>query len=137
VKVDTKAGANARALFRFTLPALPSDCRVSDAKLRLYASSSKPGRTLEAVRLGAAWTESGVTWSSQPAPTGAAASASSPSTSRYVEWNVTSQVESMYSGATHGFLIRDSFENGNGIEQAFHGREKGTDNPPELVITFR
>jgi hypothetical protein len=43
----------------------------------------------------------------------------------------------MYSGANHGFLIRDSVENGNGTEQAFHSREKGTDNPPQLVITFR
>lgn len=43
----------------------------------------------------------------------------------------------MYSGANHGFVIRDSVENGNGVEQGFHSREKGTDNPPQLVITFR
>jgi Bacterial Ig-like domain len=136
VKVDTKAGANARALFRFALPALPSGCRVTDAKLRLYASSYKAGRTLEAVQLGGSWTESSVTWSNQPATVGVAATAPSPSTSTYVQWGVTSQVESMYSGGNHGFLIRDSVESGNGIEQAFHSREKGTDNPPQLVITF-
>jgi hypothetical protein len=136
VKVDSKSGANARALFRFALPALPSGCRVTDAKLRLYASSYKSGRTLQAVQLGASWTESGVTWSNQPATVGVAATAPSPSTSTYVQWSVTSHVDSMYSSGNHGFLIRDGVENGNGIEQAFHSREKGTDNPPQLVITF-
>jgi large repetitive protein len=69
VKVDTKSGANARALFRFTLPAIPSGCRPS-ATLRLYASSYKQGPTLQAVPLGAAWTESGVNWSNQPGDDG-------------------------------------------------------------------
>jgi hypothetical protein len=136
VKVDTKAGANARSLFRFTLPPIPSGCRVTDAKLRLYASSYKSGRTLEAVQVAASWTESRVTWSNQPTTTGAAATALSPSTSTYVQWSVNVQVESMYAGGNHGFLIRDSVENGNGIEQGFHSREKGADNSPQLLITF-
>jgi hypothetical protein len=42
----------------------------------------------------------------------------------------------MYSSGNHGFVIRDSVENGNGIEQAFHAREKAPDNPPQLVISF-
>ena len=39
-------------------------------------------------------------------------------------------------GANHGFLIRDATENGGGLDQAFHSREKVTDNPPQLVISF-
>ena len=39
-------------------------------------------------------------------------------------------------GANHGFLIRDAAENGGGFDQAFHSREKGADNPPQLVISF-
>jgi large repetitive protein len=137
VKVDTKAGANARALFRFALPAIPPGCEVTDARLRLFASSYKAGRTLQALRLGATWTESSVTWNSQPAAApGPTASVISPSSSSYVQWSVTPQVQSMYSSGNHGFLIRDSIESGKGMEQAFHSREKGTDNPPQLVITF-
>ncbi len=131
--LDTKAGANARVLVRFALPAIPAGCQVVDAQLRLYASSHKAGRTLQALRLGAGWTEQSVSWSNQPAPTGAAATA--PSTGGYVQWSVGSQVQNMY-GANHGFLVRDSTEGGNGIEQGFHSREKGTDNPPQLVIRF-
>ena len=41
-----------------------------------------------------------------------------------------------YAGSNHGFLVRDSIEGGGGLEQGFHSREKGTDEPPRLVIVF-
>jgi hypothetical protein len=134
LKVDSKSGANARTLVRFGLPALPDGCEVTNAKFRLYASSFKDGRTLQALRLGGSWTERAVNWNNQPATTGVAATATS--ASGYVEWTATSQVKGMYSGANNGFLVRDSVEGGNGVDQQFHSREKGTDNPPQLVITF-
>jgi hypothetical protein len=133
IKVDTKAGSNARVLVRFTLPSIPAGCGIVDAELRLYAGSYKTGRTIEAVGLASTWSEASVTWSNQPAPVGAAAAVASGS--GYLEWSVTSQVVSMVT-ANNGFLIRDSSENGDGVEQGFHSREKGTDNPPQLVVTF-
>jgi large repetitive protein len=98
MKADTKAEANARALVRFALPGAPDGCRVVDADLRLYASSSKPGRTLEVMRIAADWTEGTVTWANQPATAGPAAAAASGEGWR--TWNVASQVQSMYAGAT-------------------------------------
>jgi hypothetical protein len=136
LKVDTKSGANARGMVRFTLPPVPAGCEITDAKLRLYASSYKAGRTLQALRLNGPWTETNVTWNNQPASTGSAATAASPTAARYVEWNVVSQVQSMYSGSNHGFMIRDAAENGSGLDQGLHSREKGTDNPPRLVISW-
>ena len=53
-----------------------------------------------------------------------------------MDWGVTSHVQAMYSGTNTGFLIRDATENGPGADQAFNSREKGADNPPQLVITF-
>ena len=132
--MDTKAGANARMLVRFALPQIPSGCSVTDAKLRLYSASYKDGRTLEALRLAGSWTEGGVTWTSQPATTGAVATVASGA--GYREWSVAAHVQGMYSGGNNGFLIRDATESGSGVEQGFHSREKGTDNPPRLVITF-
>jgi hypothetical protein len=56
--------------------------------------------------------------------------------SGYRERTVTSQVQAMYApGANHGFLVRDATENGTGPDHGFHSREKGTDNPPRLVLT--
>jgi large repetitive protein len=76
-----------------------------------------------------------VRWDNQPATAGApATTASGPG---YREWDVTSQVGEMYAGANHGFLIRDATEeNPDGQEQDLHSREKGTDNPPRLVVTY-
>jgi large repetitive protein len=74
-------------------------------------------------------------WSNQPTTTGPAATMASGF--GYREWTVTSQVRDMYvPGANHGFLVRDATENGSGLDQVLHTREKGTDNPPRLVITF-
>jgi large repetitive protein len=109
---------------------------VTGVEPRLYASSYKSGRTLQAFRLNGNWTETGVTWSNQPTTTGTAATAPSRSSAGYMEWTVTSQVQSMYSGSNHGFLIRDATENGGGNEQGFHSTEKAPDNPPQLVVTF-
>jgi hypothetical protein len=135
--VESKSGSNnARALVRFNLPAIPAGCSVTNVKLRLYASSYVGGRTLQAFRLNGNWNETGVTWGNQPSSTGSAATAPSRTSAGYVEWTVTSQVQSMYSGSNHGFLIRDASENGGGLKQEFHSREKAPDNPPQLVITF-
>jgi hypothetical protein len=134
LKVESKSGANARALFRFALPSIPAGCEVVQAKLRLYSSAYKDGRTLEAVRLGASWTESDVTWANKPATAGTAATTTSGS--GYREWTVTAQVVEMYTNGNYGFLIRDATENGGGFDQGFHSRRKGSDNPPQLVITF-
>lgn len=130
LKVDSKSGANARALVRFNLPTIPAACQVTDAKLRLYASSYKSGRTLQAHGLAASWTESAVRWSNQPPLAGTPVTAPSATSARYVEWDVDQLL------STHGFLIKDAVENGGGLDQGFHSREKGTDNPPRLVVSY-
>ncbi len=132
IKVDTKSGANARVVIRFPLPASIASCTIVDARLRLYAGSYKTGRTLLAFPVATNWNQTSITWSSQPAPTGA--SASSQSGQGYVEWNVTSLTPA---SGNAGFLVRDAAENGSGVEQGFHSLEKGTDNPPVLVVSVR
>jgi large repetitive protein len=135
IKVRSQSGNNNnRSLVRFTLPAVPSGCTLTGATLRLYAASAATGRTLQALRINAAWTENAVTWTNQPATTGTAATTTSGT--GYRTWTVTTQVAAMYSGTNNGFLIRDATENGTGQEQQFHAREKAPDNPPQLVLTF-
>lgn len=136
LKVGTQDSGNARALVRFALPEIPTACQVKSATLRLYSGSYKEGRTLEALPLAGPWIESVVDWSNQPSTVGRAADAPSRSSAGYVEWNVTSQVLGMYTGTNNGFLVRDSAEDGGGLEQGFHSREQGLDNPPQLVITY-
>jgi hypothetical protein len=136
LKVETKDGGNARALVRFALPETPNACQVKSARLRLYSASYEEGRTLEALPLAGAWLESVVNWSNQPSTAGTAAEAPSRSSAGYVEWDVTSQVLAMHTGTNHGFLVRDSAEDGDGLEQAFNSREQSVHNPPQLLITY-
>jgi hypothetical protein len=135
LKVQAKSSNNYRALVRFAQPAtIPAGCVVQSATLRLYAGSATNGRTLQALRITASWAENSVNWNNQPATNGTAATTSSGT--GYRQWNVTAHVQAMYAaGANHGFLIRDSANNGSGFEQQFHSREKG-ESMPELVITF-
>jgi hypothetical protein len=137
LKVQGKGSNNFRALARFAQPAsIPTGCVVESATLRLYAASSTSGRTLQALRINANWTENGVTWANQPATTGTAVTTASGSGTAYREWNVTGQVQAMYAAnANHGFLIRDASESGGGWEQQFHSKEKG-ETMPQLVIRF-
>jgi hypothetical protein len=134
LKVDGKSGANARLLVRFNLPSIPQGCQLQSATLRLFASGYKTGRTLDAYALAGSWTESGVTWSNQPAPAGTAASTGSGSNWR--QWTVTSQVSGMYApgGVNNGFMVRDR-NNGNNSDQQFNSRESGN-NRPQLVLVF-
>ena len=133
VRVRSDALGNQRALVRFSLPVVPASCTLSQAKLRLHASSASGGRTLEAFRAAGGWTETGVTWNNQPAIAGPAATASA--STGWVELDVTAQVAAMYDGTNHGFLVRDASEGGVLAKaQAFSSREGA--NAPELVVTF-
>jgi CSLREA domain-containing protein len=135
LKVKSQGGGNSRALIRFGLPILPAGCTsIASATLRVEAASAKEGRTLQALQLASAWTESGVTWANQPGVTGPAAAI--PSASGPLEWEVTEQLLGMYTTGNHGFLIRDAAENGVGDEQTLNSRHKVTDDPPQLVLAF-
>jgi hypothetical protein len=125
---------NFRALVRFALPLAPEGCIVQSAVLSLYASSAKEGRTLEVLRVTAAWSEQTVAWRDQPAATGTPATAASGHGT--LTWDVAGLVRDMFSsGQPYGFLLRDANEGGGGAEQSFHGREKG-EGAPALVLTY-
>ena len=133
--VQSKATAeNRRLLVKFTLPSQPANCSVSVAVLRLNASATQSGRTIQVFRAAAAWTETGVTWSNQPATDGVA-STYSPTANGWHEATVTARVQELYSGSNNGFLLRDQTENSAGtFDQKYDSRENTND--PELRITF-
>jgi Tol biopolymer transport system component len=132
--VRSKPSANQRALVHFALPAVPAGCTVTGAVLRLNAASATNRRTLQAAALAAPWAEGTVTWSNQPSTTGTAATSASGTGWR--QWTVTAQVQAMYAGANHGFLIRDASEGAGTAAQSFGSREGGAGTAPQLVVTF-
>jgi hypothetical protein len=77
------------------------------------------------------WSETGVNWGNQPAVTGGVDISSG---AGWLDWDVTSLVQTMMSGTNNGFLIRDAAEGASGL-QVFNSRESTT-NQPQLVITY-
>jgi len=136
--VTPQAGSIHRMFVRFpALPTIPVGCTMT-ATLRVYAQSTITGRTLGAYRADptvAAWTEAGLSWSNQPALLGPAATVVVPSTSQYLDWSVTSLVQSMYSAGSNGFVVRDQDETGPGAWQQFNSRAVAT-NKPVLVVAW-
>lgn len=134
--VNSKSNKNERVLVGFTLPSKPTGCSVTSATLKLTATASDSGRTLQAFQISpaATWTETGATWANQPATTGTAATTTSGTGLR--QWTVTSQVLAMYgsSNPNNGFLVRDQTEDANAT-QTFSSREASA-NKPQLTITF-
>jgi hypothetical protein len=130
--------AQQRALVGFELPAIPARCTLRTATLRLYATKPAGGRTIEALQLNGAWTETGVNWSNQPSTTGTAATSASLGAAGWQEWNVLGQVEAMYGGVDDGFLIKDSVDSAVlSPHQSYQGREGTPDGQdPQLVLDF-
>ncbi len=115
------------------MPALPAGCALTAATLRLRTTTARTGRTYRAYQVAAAWTETGVTWTNQPATTGTAVTA--PTASGWVSWTVTVEVQAMYAGSNFGFLIRDAAESTSTTFTNIYSSRTGT-YPPQLVITW-
>ena len=65
----------------------------------------------------------------------AAATATSPGAAAWMQWNVLSQVQSMYSGSNHGFKLQDPSNAGAAAEQRFNSDDAAA-NKPQLILTF-
>ena len=126
-------GRNRRSLVHFALPALPPGCTVASASLRLFTVTVDAGDVYQAYSAGGAWTENGVTWNTQPATTGAPATATT--AAGWVSWTVTGQVLGMYSGSNNGFLVKDQTEGVTPPAANVYSSREGA-NAPQLVITF-
>jgi hypothetical protein len=126
-------GRNRRTLVQFVLPAIPNRCTITAATLRLNTTSLSAGRTYQAYRLASAWAETTVTWNTQPATSGAPATATT--AAGWVPWTVTSIVQTMYASGNYGLLVKDQTEDAYPQATNQYSSRTGA-NPPQLVITF-
>ncbi|WP_233153310.1 DNRLRE domain-containing protein, partial [Kineosporia sp. R_H_3] len=127
--VRLRAGTTAspgdyRTYLRFSVSGIAST--VTSAKLRLFVTdASAVGGSV--FRTTGAWTETGLTWSTQPATSGAALSTAGRTTvGQWVELDVTSAVTA--NGTLDLGLTTSSTDSG-----IFSSREGA--NPPQLVVS--
>ncbi len=135
-------GMIARSLVRFNLSAIPSGATVNSATLRAYlvGSYDYPGRTrtVTAYRAGSTWSESSVTWNSQPAIAEAYGSSGvTHGAQGWYSFDVTNLVRGWVNGSlqNYGIVLRGPEWSGSDSSwKAFSTREGPY--PPQLVITY-
>jgi hypothetical protein len=130
-----------RILIRFDIASnLPAGAVVNSARLRLRLAFASPdndapmGTVLR--RLASAWSESTVTWNSEPQWTDVDDRTSVGTTQDWYEWNVGPEVQAWVDGTpNHGLeLIGD--ERIQQRERAFYSRETATAFFPRLVVDY-
>lgn len=136
---------NRRSFVRFDLAScgIPASARVTGATLGLFMSQAPTSsRTYEARRVTAAWVESTITWSNQPAVAGAATATVSTGTTSGVtlQWAVTSDVQAFVAGTAtnNGWRFADGTEGALlAVGSIFGSRERATGSErPTLVVTY-
>ncbi len=136
-----------RAFIRFDLttcsPAIPTDALVRSASLRLtVATLTTATRTVELRTASSAWTETAVTWTTQPgASATVSASLSVPlatAAGTVLTWSASADVQAFVSGAAAnvGWRLGDSAEGvALGPVLSVDAREAAT-GQPQLVVVY-
>lgn len=131
-----------RVLVRFDgVGTIPAGSIINSARLRLYLGNSNPPGDVPMNtvlrRLASSWSESGVTWNTQPTWGGIRASTDVGSATGWYEWDITSLVEDWVQGdhPNHGVEIIGD-ERVQQRERIFYARETPTNLYPRLVVDF-
>ncbi|HYA01271.1 MAG TPA: DNRLRE domain-containing protein [Candidatus Binatia bacterium] len=132
------------------VPAIPPTATIRSATLRLYATAVPAGtcRTDDVFAATSAWTETGITWNTQPTSNSTrttymqiGSTCTSNNAAGYVTgWNVTGDVQSYVSGSASddGWMIRDDAESSATSYTATYEAKNGnsTTENPELIISY-
>jgi large repetitive protein len=145
MQVRSSALGDRRAFVRFDVSScsIPAGGDVKSATLQLHLQTA-PGasRSHDVHRVTAPWTETGVTWSNQPAVVAAATASVPTGTTSGVAlgWNVRPDVQAVIAGtANNGWRVDDGAEGALTAQAGAYGtRENATaSRRPQLVITYR
>ncbi|MBU7021293.1 MAG: DNRLRE domain-containing protein [Theionarchaea archaeon] len=131
LSVRSSLGANARSFVKFNLPTLPEKAIISKATLQLSPLNDPGSRVYEVSRVTSPWDEASITWSTQPG-----SSVTGTQMNNIIQWDVTSDVVSFYSGTlNYGWRISDQTENSIiPYETQFGSRESSL--IPRLVLEY-
>lgn len=138
--VGDRFGAQ-RLLVRFDIAGnLPNNAVINSARLRLRLSFSSPsndapmGTVLR--RLASDWSETGVTWNSEPAWTDVDDRTRVGSAQDWYEWNVGPEVQLWVDGTPNYGVEIIGDEQVQQRERAFYSRETNTAFFPRLVVDY-
>ncbi len=131
LSVKSFLNANTRSFVKFNLPLLPEKAIISKATLRLTPTSALAPRTYECSRITGPWNETGITWATQPG-----AVLTGTQINNFMEWDVTTDVQSFYTGTpNYGWRISDQSENSLIPFETLFGSRESTARP-QLILEY-
>ena len=143
--MDVRSGSGPtkkRSFVLFDLSSIPAGSTISSATLELCATVVPAAtRTYQVGRVTAAWTETGVTWSSQPAVAASpSATTTTPASPGCMTWIVTADVQDWVSGlaSNFGWRLRDASEGTGPASTTLRTREDAgvPSEQPELTVPY-
>ena len=143
--MQMKADANSvkRSLVAFDVSTIPAIAAVSSATLTLCLSSDpasgSQGRTEELRLVTSSWTETGVTWNTQPTVSGTVTDTIAvPATAQCLTFTVTADVQAWLDGTgNHGWRLGDQTEDTSSGDVKYRTWENGTTaERPKLDVTY-
>jgi hypothetical protein len=142
LRLRSSSAGDRRVWIRFTLPAIPARCDLTQAVLSVYNNLPVASRTVDVYRgdpAAAQWTSAGITWGNQPAGIGTGVGSATPGSAAWQTWTVTAHVAAQYAGGANGnngFVLRDRTENSaTAREQVYSDLQTGA-TAPNLVLTW-
>ena len=142
--VRSSSAGDRRTFVSFSLAScsIPANSLITVASLKLFMNAAPTAtRAYEAHRVSASWTETGITWTNQPAVAASATSSVATGTTSNVTltWAVTGDVQAYVDGtANNGWRIKDLTENSATARTGqFRSAEFGTAaQRPILAVTY-
>ncbi len=137
--VGAAAGAESiRSYLRFDLSSIPANAQIHSAQLEVFAAdvSATGTRRAQVFLVSAPWAESSISWSTQPAVSGAGV-VKTLVVNQWNTWNVTAFVNAWVSGgaSNHGIALRPVVVAGQSFSTLFRSRE-ATTNQPRLLVSY-
>ncbi|HEY6557980.1 MAG TPA: DNRLRE domain-containing protein [Polyangiaceae bacterium] len=133
--INTEAGHY--SLVEFDTSVLPADAQIQSAELVLRFTGHYAGeRSVEVGRVTTDWSETTVTWNTQPTITwGGPQATVSGEAAADIRFNVKSIVSAWQAGSApnEGFALRGV---GNGPGKIFHSKDTSEQYAPRLVVTY-
>jgi hypothetical protein len=130
-----------RSPAQFNLSGIPAGSTINSATLELYNTVAAAAAVqVDMHHITGTWTETGVTWTSQPAYSGTADAIATPTVGvGWKTWSVQTVVQAWVSGTytNYGFLVKCNAEGNPGRTYTFATRENATTgNRPILRVNY-
>lgn len=135
----------ARTYIRFDLDNIPPGSKITSATLNLYMyDAPSSSRKLWCHIVTSSWTETGITWNSQPpvSPTGFSPVYTGTSNGKWLLWDVKPSVQKFVAKdassyqANYGWQISDGDEGSSIIEEAKFESRESSSNRPYLEVKY-